>query len=95
MSPEQAGLPIPELRKIERAREEGSEAIGAFLDWLNSRGYAICHYHAWDDVPWTPANRSIEAWLADYFDIDLEVVDRERRELLEAVRRNQHTELPN
>lgn len=61
-----------------------SQAIGEFLDWLNEQGYAVAEYDQMGN--WHPLHRSIESWLAQYFDIDPVKIDREKRAMLDAMR---------
>lgn len=66
-----------------------SQVLGEFLDWLNSQGYILCRPVEGEcpPVPYLPAAESVEAILARYLGVDLEAAERERRALLEAVRR--------
>lgn len=89
----------PELDKMMEVRET-SQAIGEFLDWLYNSGYRIAQWHDhwdngldFDDVEyeeqpagWYPVPRRIEEWLAEYFEIDLDKVEKERRAILDEFR---------
>lgn len=79
--------PTPELDKQRAAREEGhSDSIGAFLDWLqNERGVTLARYgvdNAWGESRLHPVHGSIESWLAEYFEIDLDKIEAERSAIL-------------
>ena len=37
-------IETPELDKMAKANEEGSQAIGEFLDWLNQQGILLCRW---------------------------------------------------
>lgn len=78
-----------------------SQTIGTFIDWLHEHrgGVAFMHEHGeacYDDDgclscgmregDYYPDHRSIEKLLADYFGIDLEACERERRAILEHIR---------
>jgi hypothetical protein len=73
-----------ELERMAQIRQY-SQPIGEFLDWLKSR-YTICQS---SEYGYWPALKSTEELLAEYFEIDLEQAERERRELLEKVRERQ------
>lgn len=73
----------PELDKM-KAVQEKSQAIGAFLDQLSSEGIYLAQYEG-DEL--FSLNQSIEQTLANYFDIDLNKVEEERRALLDHIRR--------
>lgn len=73
------------------AREAGSDTIGAFIDWLQSHGYVIAQWNRNElmthhDIL-EPAWKPIEHWLADYYGIDLNKVDDERKAILEELRK--------
>ena len=95
----------PECDKLSKIKDQ-SFAIGQFLEWIESRGWYICSYReAKPDIGYFPVmNFNIESVLAEYFGIDLEAVEREKRQMLEKFRneylekpslqRNQETVLP-
>jgi len=65
-----------------------SQTIGAFLDWLQSeKGYTLCDVDRHDRF--TPVSDGTQALLAEYFEIDLNKVEQERRGLLAALREAQ------
>lgn len=82
----------PELDKMKKIQEKSQE-IGYFLDWLNAeKSWILCkmfegeednHTHKGD---YLPAHFNIEKLLAEYFRIDLQKVEKERRAILEAIR---------
>lgn len=89
----------PECEKMQAVKGE-SQAIGEFLDWMtSSKGYVIAeypkalkvlHHHALqtqvgDEL--LPIHTRIEELLAEYFNIDLKKVEKEKRALLEEQRR--------
>lgn len=86
----------PECEKM-NAVSEDSNKIGAFLDWLNNEQCVVLARY-YDDVECEnceetskqllPIRLSIEELLAEYFDIDLDKVEKERREILERLSDN-------
>lgn len=85
-------IPTPELNKMADARAAGSDTIGTFIDWLQQQGYVIAK---WDNRPdhmkhdqLYPIHKPIENWLAEYFEIDLNKIDAERKALLDQIRSN-------
>lgn len=74
----------PALDSIQKARDEGSEVIGAFLEWLQTQGLDICSPDDWGDMQ--PERLTSEQMLARYFNIDLDAAEREREALLASLR---------
>lgn len=83
-----AGPPqTPVLDKMQAVHSQ-AQTIGEFLDWLGRRGYVICRCgEGAGPFPYVPAGRSTEELLADCFGIDLDAAERERRALLDFVRK--------
>jgi hypothetical protein len=87
--------PTPELDKM-KAVQDKSQAIGEFLEHLGEKGLVICCYASRQDEEKTgyeegdliPLHNSIEKNLADYFGIDLNKVEQERRALLDELRQS-------
>lgn len=59
-----------------------SQAIGNFIAWLEENGMHIAVYYNRSQT--CPINESIEQLLARYFDIDLNVAEKERCAILAA-----------
>jgi hypothetical protein len=94
----------PECDKL-KAISEKSQAIGEFLEWLlHEKGFNLTqiHRHTDDcydnagekicemlDGHYYPAMYHIEDLLAEYYDIDLKKVDKEKDQMLEEFRKNQ------
>lgn len=79
------GLDYPEHDKLQKIQAE-SQAIGAFLD---TGGYVLAQYHQDDDDDTErlyPVGKGIDRVLADYFEIDLDVIEMEKRAMLNAIR---------
>jgi hypothetical protein len=89
-------VPTPTLDKMKRIHE-ASQVCGRLLEWLHAekvegdpegcRGGARYYQCGLTDGELVPARLGgIEKILAEFFDIDLAAVDREKRALLQAVR---------
>lgn len=75
----------PEHDKLTLVKE-ASQSIGQFLDWLlNEQGRCIASYDRHDEVLEVDY-RSIEDWLARYFDIDRDKLEEEKRDMLDKLR---------
>lgn len=70
----------PMLEKLRSVRHE-SQQIGEFLEWLEHQGIHLMTYGEGDEL--SPDYRGVERLLADYFEIDLVQVEKERQALLE------------
>jgi hypothetical protein len=84
----------PELDKMAAIRDE-SQKIGEFLTWLGEQGNTICKFIEPDDIDdpdeapnggYYPVRKDTEQILADYFGIDLNKCEQERRDILEQLR---------
>ena len=75
-----------ECEKLSAVFKE-SQKIGDFLDWLKENEYYITRY---DDrkEQFFETHQSIEQLLAEYFEIDLIAVEKERIALLNWIREN-------
>jgi hypothetical protein len=74
------------LQKIHAAQED-SNVIGDFLEWLGEHGFFVCESTGSANHPWVPTTQSTEQLLAGYFEIDLDMAERERREIIQRERR--------
>ena len=79
-------MKYPEHEK-QRAVKTRSQAIGDFLDWLTSEK-EIC-LHKWSEYykKYYPSCIKTEDLLAEFFDIDLKVVENEKLTMLEEIRK--------
>ena len=77
-------MKYPECEKMAKVQSE-SQAIGAFLDWLGSEKSV---YLAGSEDMDVPFNYQKEELLAEFFEIDLKKVEREKRHMLEGCRIN-------
>lgn len=84
-----------EVDKMLKIKEK-AQVAGEFLEWLQSKGYRICTYFKdkeyekdekdEDESGYYPAHINIEQLLADFFGIDLEKVEKEKRKILDDIR---------
>lgn len=82
----------PECAKIEALKgsvgENGkfipgpADTVQSFLEWL-TKNYWICQINEYE---FTPVYKPIEHWMAEYFEIDLKKVEKEKLAVLEYVR---------
>jgi hypothetical protein len=72
----------PECEKLHKISPQ-SQMIGEFLEYLQSRGYIIAE--RWKEVL-VPVHESTNELLAEYFDIDMNKVERERQALLDFIK---------
>ena len=72
----------PEHEKLTTAKEQ-SQAIGEFLDLGR---WSLCEWREWDDArpSFEPVN--INDALAEYFEIDQDKLEAEKRAMLAAIR---------
>lgn len=75
---------LTEVEKMQAAQDR-SQPIGEFLDWLFNKGFLISRYVD-DEHALVEVHRTIEQWLADMFDIDLQKVEMEKQHLLTRLR---------
>ena len=80
---------LPELAKLSEAHDS-MMSIRDFIDWLENNGMGICESNENNDDG-EPAYYGIgdtEKVIADYHDIDLKLVEKERVALLDKIRRS-------
>lgn len=97
--------PTPELDRLKDVAPD-SQKLGEFIDWLEENGLFLCsvHRHTDDcrrgggpprcelhDFEHIRTNKTVTQLLAEYFSIDLNKVETERRTLLDFVRRAQES----
>ena len=83
-------ISTPELDRIAKVHDQ-SEIIGQFLEWLQDAShYAIGEWISERNVQdsFVPAHPDINRLLAEYYDIDLDKVDQERKQILDEIRRS-------
>lgn len=62
-----------------------SQRLGEFIEWLESKGMTISEYvryEGYSELRLEPVSTGVERLLADYFEIDLNEVEKERRRIL-------------
>lgn len=84
-----------ELDKMKAVQNE-SQAIGAFIEWLGTKDYVIGRHLSMeemdemgldpDETNIVPVYTSIEKMLAEYFEIDLNKVEKEKMKILDNLR---------
>jgi hypothetical protein len=71
----------PECEKMVAVQDK-SQAIGEFIEWLQHyKEYEICHICP-EEGEYAPIYFSTEELLAEFFEIDLKKVEKERRKML-------------
>jgi len=76
----------PEHEKLQAVKDK-SQAIGEFLEWLGHRHRRVwlCDYSSRYDA-WFPLVASKEELLAEYFQIGLKALEKEKQAMLRALR---------
>lgn len=73
-----------------RVIKDQSQACGDFISWLEHKGYILCMAITPDEESdyqeYVPAPINLVKLLAEFFDIDLERLEDERRALLASLR---------
>ncbi len=72
----------PECDKLLAVKNQ-SQAQGEFLDWLSDKGIALCEIDQNYYPMYVPVRKNTETLLAEYHGIDLNKVEKERKEMLE------------
>lgn len=76
-------IETPECDKLRKVTHK-SQIIGEFLAWLqDEKGLVICDL---EDNEYLPYGSSINQMLADYFEINLDKVEREKQAILDGIR---------
>lgn len=85
--------PCPECEKLASVSED-SNKIGDFLSWLHSKGWVIAGYEhnerRYEElvaIRRFQGDTGINQLLAEYYKIDLDKVDKERKELLKWIQK--------
>jgi len=78
----------PECEKLAAVHEK-SQTIGAFLEWLETKDISLMLWCPGDNF--RRPHMSIEKMLAEFFEIDLNKVEEERRAMLEDMRKQNAT----
>ncbi len=76
----------PEHEKMEAVKDK-SKAIGEFLEWLSdTKRLVICDSTPFDEL--YVVNFSDEELLAEFFNIDMNKIEKEKRQMLKQIRKN-------
>lgn len=76
----------PEHEKL-RAISEKSQAIGEFIEWLaEDQGIQLCRLSGSRVDRYAPNQQPITKLLALFFEIDLDVIETEKRKMLDELR---------
>lgn len=80
----------PEHEKLALCRER-SQAIGEFVDWLRDQGVIFYRYSGGSEAvqSYVIDHRLTDQLLAEFFEIDLVVLEREKQAMLRELRRAQ------
>lgn len=68
----------------QKAVLDDARVIGEFLDWASSQGYQLCRFSDRYDE-FNPVGSFLDV-LAEYFEIDLDKIEAEKRQMLESIR---------
>jgi hypothetical protein len=71
----------PECEKLLAVKDK-SQLVGEFLEWASGKNMVLCARPKGDDEEYYPVMQSWEKLLADFFGIDLNKVESERRAML-------------
>lgn len=75
-------MSYPEHKKLAVVKDQ-SQKIGAFIEWLGENGMAVCNFDpTFNHSNYWPVNEPINKTLARFFEIDLDVLEDEKREML-------------
>lgn len=79
----------PEHDKL-MAVNDDSQAVGEFLDWLGTKGLFLAEHKLFEghsEETLVVTDRNTNALLAEYFGIDLEKIETEKRQMLYALQK--------
>jgi hypothetical protein len=91
-----AVMKINEDRKSIGGKGKKSQAIGEFLEWAQSEGYFLASWqHFGNPEPegydrLVTSRKTIHQWLAEFFEIDQDKIEKERQALLDEIRAGNH-----
>jgi len=78
-------MKYPEHEKLQKIQDK-SQTIGEFLDWLGyEHEYFICEKSG-KYQEWYPISQNHQKLLAQYFDINLDKLEQEKKQMLEALK---------
>jgi len=84
----------PEHEKMKSVKDD-SHKLGEFIEWMHLKEWGICtqvegHGEGYEWIPscWVQIPNKIEAILSEYFEIDLKILEEEKREMLRKMRKS-------
>lgn len=84
-------IKYPECEKMDAIRDQ-SQAIGEFLEWLShDKNFSICSFYNPGDHcfgEFRPITDGVEQLLAEFFCINLKKIEKEKRQMLDELRKN-------
>jgi len=79
-------MQYPEHEKLKKVQDK-SQTIGEFLEWLGyEKDYAICEIEE-RYQRYYPISINHQKLLGQYFDIDLDKLEKEKRQMLETLKK--------
>lgn len=75
----------PEHEKL-KAVKDRSQCVGEFIEWLGENNMAVCEFTGGNIDHWWPTGKPIRKLLAQFFEIDEEKLEAEKRQMLEEQR---------
>jgi len=84
----------PEHAKLEAIGDKRN-AVGDFIEWLSEEGYRIANWHENEcsecscmaDQILLPVMKNTPEMLAEYFDVDLIKIEKEKQAMLDSIRK--------
>lgn len=77
--------PYPEHVKLEAVKQY-SQVVGEFLEWMSTKGYFFGQFD--ESGHGYPVFKPHQELLAEFFDIDLDKIEEERRRMLDKIRQD-------
>jgi len=81
-------MEYPEHEKMQKVSER-SQACGEFIEWLGGKGICLASYqvneHGVNEL--FSVNDDIQKLLAEFFEIDLQLIQEEKEQMFEALRK--------
>ena len=76
----------PEHEKL-KALGGKNQVVGDFVEWLGEKGFTICESGCGPGSEiYEPAFKRTEEWIAEFFEIDAEKLENEKRQMLDKIR---------
>jgi hypothetical protein len=88
MTPRTETRELTEHERLSLVKDK-SQAIGDFVEWMGHKGISLCHVRHGEYIP---VYAPITKLLAEYFDIDENKLEREKRQILAEIRKGRAAE---